>query len=45
MNILLFVNTPAQFHESKYVVRTLQARDHELVTLAQDYLVAKGEMY
>jgi predicted glycosyltransferase len=37
MNILLFVNTPAQFHEFKYVVRTLEIRGHNIMILARDY--------
>jgi len=37
MNILLFVNTPAQVHEFKYVARTLETRDHRIMILARDY--------
>jgi len=37
MNILLFVNTPAQVHEFKYVVRALEARGHKVMILARDY--------
>lgn len=37
MNILLFVNTPAQVHEFKYVVRTLEAKGHTIMLLARDY--------
>ncbi len=36
-NILLFVNTPADVHEFKYVVRTLEARGHLIMILARDY--------
>ena len=37
MNILLFVNTPAQVHEFKYVARTLETRGHKVMILARDY--------
>jgi hypothetical protein len=37
MNILLFVNTPAQVHEFKYVARTLETRGHSVMILARDY--------
>jgi predicted glycosyltransferase len=37
MNILLFVNTPAQVHEFKYVARTLETRGHKIMILARDY--------
>jgi len=37
MNILLFVNTPAQVHEFKYVARTLETRGHNIMILARDY--------
>ena len=37
MNILLFVNTPAQVHEFKYVARTLETRGHRIMILARDY--------
>ena len=37
MNILFFVNTPADVHEFKYVVRTLEARGHKIMILARDY--------
>jgi len=37
MNILLFVNTPAQVHEFKYVALTLETRGHKVMILARDY--------
>lgn len=37
MNILFFVNTPAQVHEFKYVARTLETRGHRIMILARDY--------
>jgi predicted glycosyltransferase len=37
MNILFFVNTPADVHEFKYVIRTLEARGHRIMILARDY--------
>jgi predicted glycosyltransferase len=37
MNILFFVNTPAQVHEFKYVARTLETRGHNVMILARDY--------
>jgi predicted glycosyltransferase len=37
MNVLLFVNTPAQVHEFKYVLRTLEKRGHTVMLLARDY--------
>ena len=37
MNILLFVNTPAQVHEFKYVARTLETKGHKIMILARDY--------
>jgi predicted glycosyltransferase len=37
MNILFFVNTPAQVHEFKYVARTLEMRGHKIMILARDY--------
>ncbi len=37
MKILLFVNTPAQVHEFKNVVRTLETRGHKIMLLARDY--------
>lgn len=37
MNILFFVNTPADVHEFKYVVRTLEAKGHKIMILARDY--------
>jgi predicted glycosyltransferase len=37
MNILLFVNTPAQVHEFKHVARTLETRGHKIMILARDY--------
>jgi len=37
MNILFFVNTPAQVHEFKYVARTLETRGHRVMVLARDY--------
>jgi len=37
MNILFFVNTPAQVHEFKYVAQTLETRGHRIMILAQDH--------
>jgi predicted glycosyltransferase len=37
MNILFFVNTPAQVHEFKYVARTLETKGHKIMILARDY--------
>jgi len=37
MNILLFCNTPAQVHEFKNVVRTLEQHGHRIMLLARDY--------
>ena len=37
MNILFFVNTPAQVHEFKYVAQTLETRGHKIMILARDY--------
>jgi predicted glycosyltransferase len=37
MNILFFVNTPAQVHEFKYVARTLETGGHKIMILARDY--------
>jgi len=37
MNILLFVNTPAQVHEFKYVAQTLETKGHRVMILARDY--------
>jgi len=37
MNILFFVNTPAQVHEFKHVARTLETREHRVMILARDY--------
>ena len=37
MNILFFVNTPAQVHEFKYVAQTLETRGHRIMILARDY--------
>ena len=37
MNILFFVNTPADVHEFKYVIRTLEVRGHRIMILARDY--------
>ena len=37
MNILLFVNTPAQVHEFKNIARTLETRGHRIMILARDY--------
>jgi len=37
MKILLFVNTPAQVHEFRHVVRTLEMRGHKVMLLARDY--------
>jgi len=37
MNILIFVNTPAQVHEFKYVARTLETKGHRIMILARDY--------
>jgi len=37
MNILFFVNTPAQVHEFKYVAQTLETKGHKIMILARDY--------
>jgi predicted glycosyltransferase len=37
MNILFFVNTPAQVHEFKYVARTLETKGNRIMILARDY--------
>jgi len=37
MNILFFVNTPAQVHEFKYVAQALETRGHKVMILARDY--------
>ena len=37
MNILFFVNTPAQVHEFKYVAQTLEKKDNKVMILAQDH--------
>jgi len=37
MNILFFVNTPAQVHQFKYVARTLETKGHEVMILGRDY--------
>jgi predicted glycosyltransferase len=37
MNILFFVNTPAQVHEFKYIAQTLEAKGHKVMILARDY--------
>jgi predicted glycosyltransferase len=37
VNILLFINTPAQVHEFKYVAQALETRGHNIMILARDY--------
>jgi len=37
MNILFFVNTPAQVHEFRNVARTLGTAGHKIMILARDY--------
>jgi hypothetical protein len=37
MNILFFINTPADVHEFKYVIRTLERRGHRIMIVARDY--------
>jgi predicted glycosyltransferase len=37
MNILLFVNTPAQVHEFKYVAQTPEVRNYKIGIVARDY--------
>lgn len=36
MNILFFVNTPAQVHEFRNVAQTLETRSHKIMILARD---------
>ena len=37
MNILIFVNTPAQVHQFKYVAQTLETKGHKVMILGRDY--------